>query len=58
MSGKLGSWEGEDKPLEKGETYLDRAEKLLYRRLYEYLIGENWSGVSQVVMYLSKLHIV
>ena len=52
-------WEGElRKPLEKGETYLERAEKLLYRRLYEYIIGENWGGARQVVAVLVGLKLV
>ena len=55
----LGCWEAErEKPLEKGETYLERAEKLLYRRLYEYIISENWTGVGQVALYLGRLKLI
>lgn len=55
---KLDLWKDAGKELEKGEEYLDRTEKLLYRRLWEYIIGENWPGVRQVTEALVALKII
>lgn len=51
-------WRDAGKPLEDGELYLERTEKLLFRRLWEYIIAQNWPGARQVVEMLGDLGIV
>ena len=57
MNEQLDPWRDADK-LEKGELFLERAERLLFRRLFEYIIGENWGGARQVVAVLVGLKLV
>ena len=43
----------------KGDiTYLEKTEKILFTRLWGYIIGENWQAVGQVVGTLKALSIV
>lgn len=46
---EIDRWEG---------TLLGKTERLLFRRLWEYILCENWDGVGQVAMYLKKLTII
>lgn len=39
-------------------NYLEKAERLLYDRLYGYIDAENWAGVGQVVGALKALSII
>lgn len=39
-------------------NYLEKAERLLYNRLYGYIDDENWAGVGQVVGTLKALAII
>lgn len=39
-------------------SYLERAESLLYRRLYGYIMAGNWEAVGQVVGTLKALSII
>lgn len=39
-------------------SYLERAESLLYRRLYGYIMAGNWEAVGQVVGTLKALSFV
>ena len=44
--------------LKPGEEYLNRTEKLLYRRLWEYILAEDWRRVGKVVSALRGLRII
>ncbi|MBR0281753.1 MAG: hypothetical protein IJQ81_09195 [Oscillibacter sp.] len=55
---ELEPWADAEKPLEDGEEYLERTEKLLYRRLWGYIITQNWPGAGQVVGILVNLKLV
>lgn len=54
----MDDWKDFLTELKPGEEYLNRTEKLLYRRLWAYIIGENWAAVGQVVQTLRNLSIV
>lgn len=54
----VDSWAGALDALKDTETYLERTEKLLFRRLWEYILAQNWGGVGQVTATLVALHIV
>lgn len=51
-------WADAAKSLESGEEYLNRTEKLLYRRLWEYIIAKDWPGVGQVAGALVALKLI
>lgn len=55
---KLNPWQDALAELKPSEEYLNRTEKLLYRRLWEYIIAENWAAVGQVIDALKGLSIV
>lgn len=55
---KSDLWQDAAKPLGEGELYLERTEKLLYRRLWEYIIAENWPGGGQVAGLLVQLKLI
>lgn len=46
---EIERWEG---------TLLGKTERLLFRRLWEYILREDWDDVGQVVMYLKRLTII
>lgn len=54
----MDDWQDFQGELKPEETYLCRTEKMLYRRLWAYIIGENWAAVGQVVQTLRNLFIV
>ena len=54
----MGDWKDALEALKPGEEYLNRTEKLLYRRLWEYIIAENWTLARQVIRSLRELSIV
>lgn len=55
---KLNPWQDAAEDLKPGEEYLNRTERLLYRRLWEYIIAENWTLARQVIKSLRELSIV
>lgn len=58
MGEQLDPWRDAREPLGADELYLERAEKLLFRRLYEYIICENWPGVGKVTEALVALKLI
>lgn len=54
----LNPWQDAAQDLKPGEEYLNRTEKLLYRRLWEYIIAENWGAVGQVIAHMKSLSLI
>ena len=58
VTGQLDPWADAGKELDKGELYLERTEKLLFRRLWEYIISEDWESEGKVITALLRLGLV
>lgn len=54
----MNPWQNAAEDLKPGEEYLNRTEKLLYRRLWEYIMAENWAAAVQVINALKALAII
>ena len=58
MTEQLDGRQELEKLTEGAGEYLEKTERLLYRRLWEYIIGENWPGVGQVISALRSLTLI
>lgn len=58
MTAQLDERQELEEILKADGEHLEKAEALLFRRLYEYILGENWAAVGQVVGTLRALSII
>ena len=58
MPGQLTERQALESLTEGSGEYLEKTEKLLFRRLWIYIIDERWEGVGQVVSALRSLSLI